>query len=361
MLKKVKFIISIFCLFIIIFVLTLSKTISAAITQGLLICLNILIPSMFLFLIISEFFYKTNALNKILKPFSVLCEKLFRIDRKIGPILFFSLICGYPAGANLIENLVKENKISKKTANRMLYFCVNAGPSFLIGGVSIPLSNDITFGIILFISQVISFFIIGTFSSIGEKLEKITSYQKKHFSPYEALVSSVKNSIKNMAIICGFCLFFSAVVNFVFTLNFFDINSHFYLKPLFAGFLEVTNGIVNCTQINNINTFLIITLITSFGGICIYFQIVAIVSKSKIPLKNFFLWRIFYCAVNLTIATLFFTRFSVPISTFAQKLPKNKITLHSPIISISLIILSIALLICEKKIIVKKFKRRYNK
>ena len=184
MLKKIKFIISIICLFIIIFVLAFSKTISIAITQGLLICLNILIPSMFIFLIISEFFYRTNALNKILKPFNFLCEKLFKIDRKIGPILFFSLICGYPSGANLIENLVRENKISRKTANRMLYFCVNAGPSFLIGGVSIPLSNDITFGIILFISQVISFFIIGTFSSIGEKLEKITSYQKKHFSPY---------------------------------------------------------------------------------------------------------------------------------------------------------------------------------
>ena len=179
MLKKIKFIISIFCLFIIIFVLAFSKTISTAVTQSLLICINILIPSMFIFLIISEFFYKTNILNHILKPFSFLCEKLFKIDRKIGPILFFSLICGYPAGANLISNLVKENKISKKTANRMLYFCVNAGPSFLIGGVSIPLSNDITVGIILFISQIISFFVVGTFSSIGEKLEKVKLYKKK--------------------------------------------------------------------------------------------------------------------------------------------------------------------------------------
>lgn len=360
MLKKIKFIISIFCLFIIIFVLAFSKTISTAVTQSLLICINILIPSMFIFLIISEFFYKTNILNHILKPFSFLCEKLFKIDRKIGPILFFSLICGYPAGANLISNLVKENKISKKTANRMLYFCVNAGPSFLIGGVSIPLSNDITVGIILFISQIISFFVVGTFSSIGEKLEKVKLYQKKYYNPYEALVSSVKNSIKNMAIICGFCLFFSAVVNFIFTLNFFHINSHFYLKPLFAGFLEVTNGIINCSQINNINTFLILTLITSFGGMCVYFQIVAIISKSKIIPKNFFLWRIFYCAVNLTVATLIFTRFSSPILTFAQKLPKSNVKIHSPIISISLIVLSITFLICEKKIVVKKSKKRYN-
>ena len=355
-LKKVKFIGGIAALLFIIYALISSKIVSNALVEGLKICTNILIPSMFVFLIISEFFYKTKALNLILKPFSFLCEKLFKIDRKLGPIVFYSLICGYPSGANLIANLLKEKAISEKTANRMLYFCVNSGPAFLIGGISIPLSNSITFGLILFISQIISFFIIGILTSFGVKLEKLNIKEEKKFTIPAALISSVKNSIRNMAIICGFSLFFSAIISLIFSLDVLNINSHFYLKPIIAGFFEVTNGVMQTIQINNINMFLIITLLTSFGGLCVHFQIFTIMSEIKISVKKFYLWRILYCIINLTVATFLFTRFIIPISTFFLKVTKNKITAHSPIISICLIILSISLLCCEKKIIIMKKK-----
>ena len=368
MLKKIKFILSIFSFLIILAFLTFSKTISNAVIEGLIVCKNILIPSMFVFLIISEFFYKINALSYILKPFNFLCEKLFKIDRKIGPVLFFSLICGYPAGANLIGKLVEEKKIDLKTANRMLYFCVNAGPSFLIGSVSIPLTKDIALGMLLFISQIITFFIIGTLSSIGEPLKKINIIKKEKPKISESLISSTKNSIKNMAIICGFSIFFSAIVHLFFNLNIFNINSHFYIKPIFAGLLEVTNGILQCFQINNIHVFLIVVLITSFGGICVHFQVMSITSKYKISFKNFYLWRILYCLINITIATLLFSKFSTVITIFSKKFSKEfskeNILIHKPIISISLIILSIALLCCEKKItIIKKklFKKKLKK
>ena len=147
--KNIKYIFSFLSLLIIAVVLIFSKIVSQTVIEGIKICTNLLIPSLFIFLIISEFFYRTRALNYILKPFNIISEKLFKIDRKIAPIAFFSLICGYPSGANLITNLVQEKKISKQTATRMLYFCVNSGPAFLIGGVSVALSNKITFGLIL--------------------------------------------------------------------------------------------------------------------------------------------------------------------------------------------------------------------
>lgn len=359
-LKKMRYVVSLISFFIIIYMLISSKIISIALLEGLKICTNILIPSMFVFLIISEFFYKTKALNLILKPFSFLCEKFFKIDRKLGPVVFYSLISGYPAGANLIASLLKENVISKKTASRMLYFCINSGPAFLIGGISIPLSNSITFGLILIISQTISFFVIGILTSFGVKLEKINIKNQKEYTISTALVSSVKNSVRNMAIICGFALFFSAIVNLIFSLNFLNINSYFYLKPLVAGFFEITNGVMQTTQINNINIFLIITLLTSFGGLCVHFQIFTIMSQIKISFKKFYLWRILYCLINLTTATFFFTKFTIPISTFFLKSSKNKITTHNPMISICLIVLSISLLCCEKKIIIirNKFKNK---
>lgn len=358
-LKKLKYLISLVALFVIIYTLTSSKILSKALIEGLKICTNILIPSMFVFLIISEFFYKTRALNLILKPFNFLCEKFFKIDRNLGPVIFYSLICGYPSGANLIANLLKENVISKETANRMLYFCINSGPAFLIGGISIPLSNSITFGLILFISQTISFFVIGILTSFGAKLEKVNVKQKT-FTISSALVSSVKNSVRNMAIICGFTLFFSAIISLIFSLDFLNINHNFYLKPIVAGFFEITNGVMQTMQINNINIFLLITFLTSFGGLCVHFQIFTIMSQIKISIKKFYLWRILYCLINLTAATFLFSKLTIPISTFLIKDTKNKVIIHSPIISICLIVLSISLLCCEKKIIIIRRKLKHK-
>lgn len=357
--KKIKNIISIFSLIILVCIILFSKQFYEFAVQGIGICINILIPSLFIFLIISEFFYRTKALNFILKPFSFACEKLFKIDRSIGPVIFLSLMCGYPTGANLITNLVQKKIISKKTASRMLYFCVNAGPSLLINGISIHFSNSITFGVILLISQITAFFVVGIFSSIGEKLEKVQNIEikEKDFKASIALILSVKNSIKNMAIICGFTIFFSAIINFILQLNIFDINSKFYLKPLIMGLIEVTNGAINCNQINNINIFLILALITSFGGLCVHMQILAITSRAKIPFKNFYLWRIIYVLVSITTSAFIFTKFTLP-TNIEQKIIKQNITIHTPIISICLLILSITLLCCDKKVIIISRRRR---
>lgn len=360
MLKQIKKTVSIVSLMVVVFTLIFSKILSSAVFEGIKICTNILIPSLFVFLIISEFFYKTNALNFILKPFSFLCEKLFKIDKNLGPIMFFSLICGYPAGANLIKNLVEKKTISKKTANRMLFFCVNSGPAFLIGGISIPFLNSLKLGIILFISQIVSFFVVGTLSSIGKDLEKINPYSKNKDSISQNFVSSVKNSTKNMALICSFTIFFTAIIKIIFSFSWFNENLNNHLKALFSGLIEVTNGVVKCFLIKDFNVFLILALITSFGGISVHFQVIAIISKAKISFKNFYKWRIVYCLTSVLVSTFLLKNFAIPVFAVQQNIAKNNIKIHNPLISISLVVLSVALLCCEKKIVIikKKFKNK---
>lgn len=360
MLKQIKNTISIISLIIIALTLIFSKILSSAVFEGIKICTNILIPSLFIFLIISEFFYKTNALKFILKPFSFLCEKLFKIDKNLGPVMFFSLICGYPAGANLIKNLVEKKIISKKTANRMLFFCVNSGPAFLIGGISIPFLNSLKLGIILFISQIVSFFVVGTLSSVGKSLEKVNPYFKNKNSASQNFVSSVKNSTKNMLIICSFTIFFTAIIKTIFSFSWFNKNLNNHLKALFSGLVEVTNGVVNCFLIKDFKVFLILALITSFGGISVHCQIIAIISKAKISFKNFYKWRIVYCLTSVLVSAFLLKNYAISALAIKQNMVKNNFKIHNPLISISLVVLSIALLCCEKKIVIikKRFKNK---
>ena len=357
--SKLKFIEGIISIAVIFIILIYSKVISIHIKNGLNICLDILIPSMFIFLVISDFCQKTGVLNLILQPFSYICGKLFKLDYSLGSTLLFSLICGYPAGIHLISSLVLKNKIDKKTATRMLYFCVNSGPAFLIGGISIPIFNNILPGIILFISQVITFFIIGTLCSIGAKQKKANLINIEP-QKINAFVLSVKNAVHSMIIICSFTLFFSGVIGVIMELNIFNIKTNKYLSSLFTGLIEVTNGIMYCKQISGLEMFFILSVITSFGGICVHFQLKSIASTANIPFGKFYLWRILYCFISTNISCYLFTKIKIPVDAFSNNIStSSNISTQSPISSLSLIILSIALLCCDKKIDImkKSFKR----
>ncbi|MDE5600483.1 MAG: hypothetical protein K2I60_02595, partial [Oscillospiraceae bacterium] len=74
---KFRCIIGAIAIIILLTTLFYSKQIASAIEGGIGICLNILIPSLFIFLVLSDFFKKTGLLEIILKPFSIVCSKLF--------------------------------------------------------------------------------------------------------------------------------------------------------------------------------------------------------------------------------------------------------------------------------------------
>lgn len=357
--SKLKFIEGIVSLTIILIILIYSKIISIHIKNGLHICMDILIPSMFIFLVISDFCQKTGILNLILKPFSYICGKLFKLDYSLGPIMLFSLICGYPAGIHLISTLVSKNKIDKKTATRMLYFCVNSGPAFLIGGISIPIFNNIIPGIILFISQIITFFIIGALCSIKATQKKVSLIATES-QKINAFILSIKSAVHSMIIICSFTLFFSGIIGIIMELNIFNIKPNKHLSALFIGLIEVTNGVMYCKQINGPSIFFILSIITSFGGLCVHFQLKSIASKANISFGNFYLWRILYCFISTNISCYLFSKTKIPIDVFANSISTNtNISTQNPISSLSLIVLSIALLCCDKKIDImkKSFKR----
>ena len=355
--KFLKINISVLAAIVIGIILIHSKIISVSILNGLNICLNILIPSMFVFLIVSDFCQETNALKFVLKPIEPIVAKLFKIDRRLTSTIFFSLLCGYPTGAYLIANLLENNQITKKTATRLMCFCVNSGPAFLIGAVSVPLTGDIVLGLILFFSQTIAFFVVGVLCSLKAVNEKIENKNvlkaKKTFS--QIFINSISRSIKTMAIICGFALLFSAIIGVLFEVLALNFENNEVLKAIIYGFFEITNGISAIGEIESMQTILSLALISAFGGLCVHCQLKAILSKFEISLKGFYMWRSVYCAVSLLSCFAIVRTLAVFRPAIALNKIKPGCSTNNVLSSICLIILSIALLCCDKKnIIIKK-------
>jgi len=311
--KLSKFALGIFSFVALTLLIIFSSDISQAVSDGVSICLNILIPSLFVFLILSDFFIQTGWLSHILKPFSFICSKLFHIHSSLGSVVFMSLVCGYPVGAKLIAQMVEAKTISDKLGERLLTFCVNAGPAFLIGGVAIPVFSSLKLGLIIFISHVTAFFIVGICSGIGKKAENLKVLTTTT-APSKALVSSVSSATKAMVNICAFVLLFSGILGMLKQIGFFNMLENIFsdfippgsASAIVAGILEVSSGVFLVKEVVGALSFFIVVAVTAFGGICVHLQIRSILCKTKISMKPFYLYRILYLLISLITSAILF-------------------------------------------------------
>ena len=80
-----------------------------------------------------------------------------------------ALIGGYPSAAKCINDLVLESALDRKTASKMLCYCVNAGPPFLISAVGTMGFGSFGIGLLLFVAQFLSSAIIALLISAFSK------------------------------------------------------------------------------------------------------------------------------------------------------------------------------------------------
>lgn len=351
--------------------LLLAKPIAESVRGGIDICLKVLVPSLFAFMVLADFSVKTGMLDLLLRPFGWLCGKLFRIDRSLGPVVLMSLIGGYPVGAKLLTDFVLEGRMAKRDAERMLCFCVNSGPAFVIGSVAVPLFGDTKLGFLIFASHLTAFFAVGILSGLGKPSFSLPL--EREAPPYStALVNSVASATRAMVNICSFVLVFSALIGLLRLTGVLGALGSFLgsflprpvVDALLIGVLEVTNGTNACAGISGTGALLAATALTAFGGLCVQMQVTAIVSRAKLSMKPFYKFRLLYTAVSTLTAWGLLQLFEVPVSTMATPggIPAHLFS-FSPLSSLFLLILCILLLCTARKSVTieckPKMRRKY--
>lgn len=281
-----------------------SAELSDGIRNGIDLCFNLLIPSMLVFLILSHLCMNSAIGQLLSRPFSKLLCRMFRIPESAVVILLLSLIGGYPVGARLLSEAVRTKRLSSNDAERMLAFCVNCGPAFLISGVGVRLFGSLSLGLLLYFSQVIACLSVGFLSSrktqsISQQSTLPPTIPRQHISVL--LVESVNSAGRSMGVICLFVVAFSSLLPLVSRTMQALPNDVSYLV---GGLLEVTSGCQNLHHFESLNRILMAALFTSFGGVCVLLQICAMLHGSGISLRRFFLWRIPYTIISLLVTRL---------------------------------------------------------
>lgn len=284
-----------------------SAEISRGIRDGLAVCANILIPSLFPFMALSGFLSFTSAARILSAPLAPITTRLFKLPKDLGAVVLMSLIGGYPVGAKSISLLLSQNKIGKSTAERMLCFCVNAGPSFLITAVGAGMLLSRTAGVILFCSQTAATLIIGAVVSRGAERPG-TESAGIELRGAEALVTAVSGASSAILTMCSFAVLFSGLLSFISasgivsgTARFFGVGEDL-AQAVVNGIFEVTSGCVSASKLNGGMAFALISAIVSFGGLSVLFQIMACFSGNHIRFRPLILARIFHIPLSAALA-----------------------------------------------------------
>ena len=178
--------------------------------RGLAICATVMIPSLFPFLILSDFVARTQVGRMLERPLGGVAKHLYHCPPQLAPAILMSWIGGYPAGARVLAGMVEQKRLSPQDAGRALAFCVNSGPAFLVAVVGAGVFRSPGWGLFLFGCQLAAGAVTGRILCRRPVLVR-GSDAGGTLPPAAGLVRAVSSATAGMLSICAFVLVFSAL------------------------------------------------------------------------------------------------------------------------------------------------------
>ena len=307
--------------------LTESQTVADGIRSGLEVCATVVIPSLFPFMVLAGLLSLTELGDLLARPLGPVCRYLFHLPSEAGSALLMSFIGGYPVGAKTIAALLAQGRIDERTARKMLCFCINAGPAFVIGTVGTALYSSVRVGAFLLAAHLLASVLVGFFLSTGMEEAQLDPARSLRLPLGTALVRSVTGAAQSMLNICAFVVTFSAVgallvhtgvlprvCTFLVRRLPFRFGTAFY-SALLGGMLEVTGGCISAAALGGETSFVLTAFLLSFGGLSVLFQAASAFERLPMSFGLLLFSRLANACAAACIACLLYRRFLADLPT----------------------------------------------
>lgn len=143
----------------------------------------------------------------------------------------------------------------------------------------------------------------------------------------EVLSSSIMSAINTVVMIGGFVILFSVIISILNNSGLLDIASNIlypvfdmlnintnFIKPIFSGLIELTNGLNMLTQIpfKNLSTIIVFSsFVLGFGGLSIILQVLSITSKANISIKPYIIGKFLQGIISAILTYVFIQIFPI--------------------------------------------------
>ncbi len=279
------------------------QAVQTGVRRGLAICGELLIPSLFPFLVLSGFVIRSGLASGIGRRLSPLMRRLFGFSGSAAAALVISLVGGYPAGANAVAGLCEQGEIERGEARRLLRCCVSAGPAFIIGGIGVGMLGSAKAGVLLLIAHWFSFAVVALIER--DRYQPCLTKSVSNISIGAAVAESVNTAASSLLSMCGFVLLASGVLSLS------DALGGAALPPVwrcvFACVTEVSTGCLEAAGMGAMTPFWLGAAL-GFGGLSVHGQIAARTASLSLIDRGFFRARLLHALLGGCLSLLLFWR-----------------------------------------------------
>ena len=295
-----------------------------SVKAGLKLCGNVIVPSLFPFFVLSSLVVElgmSRYLGRLMQPLMV---PLFRVNGACASALALGVIGGYPVGARTAIALYESGQCSRTEAERLLAFCNNSGPAFILGVVGAGVFGSGTMGLLLYLTHVLASLCVGLlfrFYHPGEgprsHRETGAQFQTARFSL--AFTRSVTGAAQSSLNICAFVLLFAVVIRLLTLAGILDLLAaglaalfsplgftQEWARRLLTGLLEISSGVSSLSGGSLTGRMSMAAFMLGWAGLSVHCQVLSFLGDSGLSMGTYFVGKLLhglFAAALLSVLT----------------------------------------------------------
>ena len=192
--------------------LLLDSSVRDAVGAGLALCARSVIPAQFPFMVVSSMLMSMGLGELLSKPLGALMA-LYGIDGAGASAVVLGFLGGYPTGARTAGELYRDRLLTREETLRLLTFCNNANPAFLITVLGLGIFGSVRAGLWLWLIHVAAALITGLLA--GRPKKNTGAVPGNHRRPAfkaarlpDAFVGAVQSALRGILNVCAFVVIF---------------------------------------------------------------------------------------------------------------------------------------------------------
>lgn len=263
-----------------------------AVRDALALCVQSVIPALFPFFVVSSLFIDLGCAAVLGRSLAPIMRRLFGVSGAGGTAFLLGIIGGYPVGGRTAGELYRSGQCEREECERLLAFCNNAGPSFILGIAGLGCFGSVRVGAWLYLIHVGAAVMVGLlFRSTSRQMGRPEKTETPRWA--DALIEAVRGGAMSMVNICAFVVFFLVILR---------LFSRFtgIQHGAILGIVEMTNGILRLA--NDRRGFIWAAGLLGWGGLSVHCQTAAVLSGSGLSLKRYFIGKALQAAISMAAA-----------------------------------------------------------
>lgn len=304
-----------------------------AVREGLRLCYSAILPALFPFFLLSSLTVSLGLagyLGRLLSP----VMGLFRLSGACATPLILGFVGGYPVGARAALSLYENGQCGKTECERLLAFCNNSGPAFILGVVGAGVFADSRVGVLLCLVHAAASLCVGLLFRFykpkeGPRPGGGLPIRAERFSA--AFTGAVKGACVSSLHICGFVVTFTVLLRLLVLSGLLPALAGLlarclsplgltedWARRLLTGLLELTSGVWSLAGEGSLHgRTAMAAFFLGWAGLSVHCQVLSFLGESGLSIRTYIAGKLLHGLFSAALTALLFRVFPLEAAASA--------------------------------------------